>query len=36
VKSPSSAGAARRPSYHQVQPPPQQAASQPDSPVGTS
>lgn len=39
VKSPSSAGAARRPSYHQVQPPgppPQRAASQPDSPVGTS
>jgi hypothetical protein len=36
VKSPSSAGAARRPSYHQVQPPPQRTASQPDSPVGTS
>ena len=36
VKSPSSAGAARRPSYQQVQPPPQRAASQPDSPVGTS
>jgi len=34
VKSPSSAGAARRPSYQQV--PPQRAASQPDSPVGTS
>jgi hypothetical protein len=36
VKSPLSAGAARRPSYQQVQPPPQRAASQPDSPVGTS
>ena len=36
VKSPSSAGAARRPSYQQLQPPPQRAASQPDSPVGTS
>jgi hypothetical protein len=36
VKSPSSAGAARRSSYQQVQPPPQRAASQPDSPVGTS
>ena len=35
AKSPSSAGAARRPSYQQVQPP-QRAASQPDSPVGTS
>lgn len=36
AKSPSSAGAARRPSYHQVQPSPQRTASQPDSPVGTS
>jgi hypothetical protein len=37
VKSPSSAGTARRPSYHQIQPPPPpRAASQPDSPMGTS
>ena len=36
VKSPSSAGGARRPSYQQIQPPPQRAASQPDSPAGTS
>lgn len=35
AKSPSSASAARRPSYQQVQPP-QRAGSQPDSPVGTS
>lgn len=36
VKSPSSAGVARRPSYQLLQPPLQRAASQPDSPVGTS